>query len=749
MSNRRALRVILLIGLLLSVACASAARGDEREPVKDAGPDWFRELDDAAARGAIDPVLAKRLDGGEPVTAFAVLDPTDVLAAYGDGSRRGIATAEAVLAKMREAIQSDVHVEVVHAFDVAPLLVVRLETADQAVALLNSRFVRSITADEENQPWLTQSLPLIRQPQVNAGHLRGDGVAVAVLDSGLDYTRFAFGPCSAPGTPSTAGGTCRVAKALDVAPDDGMRDDNAVGLHGTNVAGIVAGVAPGAKLISIDVLDGPTAWDHDVIAGLDWVLTHHLSDHIRAVNLSLGHVKDWNTSSCNGGFFDRNPFVYSFTLARAAGIVPVVAAGNDAVYNGAFQDGLPSPACAGGFSVGAVYDAGPTTKSWGDPNDSSLDCTDTNAPVDSVTCFSQDGPQLDLLAPGASITAAGITMGGTSQAAPHVAGAAAILAAARPYSTEQELEGYLKTSATQITDPRTGRIHPRLDLVSAVRAAFPVPNDNRAAATPLTAWGGHYEQTTWTATKEPGEPSHAGNAGGASVWFRWTAARSGSASISTQGSDYDTLLAVYRLDANGALVPVAASDDVAGATTSAVQFTVTAGDVLLIAVDGRALTPTVAASGDLKLTTNLPNDDIAGALPIGPGWVQNGANVGATHEAGEPMHCDDTFASRSVWYRWTPSTTTSATVHASGTSMLCVAVYEASSSATGFGLLSPVAYASDDQGHPAEVAFTGTPGHSYWIAVDGVSYETNCNQVTGQCWYGTTAGPFTLSMSVP
>ena len=73
----------------------------------------------------------------------------------------------------------------------------------------------------------------------------------------------------------------------------------------------------------------------------------------------------------------------------------------------------------------------------------------------------------------------------------------------------------------------------------------------------------------------------------------------------------------------------------------------------------------------------------------------------------------------------------------------------ATGAAAGFGLLSPVAYASDDQGQPAEVAFAATPSRSYWIAVDGVSYETACNPLTGQCFYGTTAGSFTLSLTAP
>ena len=92
MSFRRTSCLILLLVLLL--VTPAVARGEELKPVprpaEEQGPDWFRDLADAAERGAIDPELVKRLEGGEPVTAFAVLDGTDVVEAYGDGGRRGV-----------------------------------------------------------------------------------------------------------------------------------------------------------------------------------------------------------------------------------------------------------------------------------------------------------------------------------------------------------------------------------------------------------------------------------------------------------------------------------------------------------------------------------------------------------------------------------------------------------------------------------------------------------------------------------
>ena len=95
MSIRRTSCLILMLVLLL--VTPAVARGEELKPVprpaEEQGPDWFRDLADAAERGAIDPELVKRLEGGEPVIAFAILDGTDVVEAYGDGGRRGVAAA--------------------------------------------------------------------------------------------------------------------------------------------------------------------------------------------------------------------------------------------------------------------------------------------------------------------------------------------------------------------------------------------------------------------------------------------------------------------------------------------------------------------------------------------------------------------------------------------------------------------------------------------------------------------------------
>ncbi|MEG4802837.1 FG-GAP-like repeat-containing protein [Microcoleus sp. ARI1-B5] len=88
-------------------------------------------------------------------------------------------------------------------------------------------------------------------------------------------------------------------------------------------------------------------------------------------------------------------------------------------------------------------------------------------------------------------------------------------------------------------------------------------------------------------TKQTGELNHAGNSGGKSIWWSWTAPSSGPVTVSTAGSSFDTLLGVYTGGSVSSLATVASNNnDPAGGQTSRVNFTATAGRTYKIAVDG-------------------------------------------------------------------------------------------------------------------------------------------------------------------
>jgi hypothetical protein len=107
--------------------------------------------------------------------------------------------------------------------------------------------------------------------------------------------------------------------------------------------------------------------------------------------------------------------------------------------------------------------------------------------------------------------------------------------------------------------------------------------------------------TNRRSTREAGEPDHAGKQGGRSVWWSWTADQSGTLTIDTFESDFDTLLAVYTGDTPASLQLVGANDDANGLRGSLVSFVAVAGKTYQIAVDGY-----LGAEGKVAITVNRP-----------------------------------------------------------------------------------------------------------------------------------------------
>lgn len=113
-----------------------------------------------------------------------------------------------------------------------------------------------------------------------------------------------------------------------------------------------------------------------------------------------------------------------------------------------------------------------------------------------------------------------------------------------------------------------------------VLPATPPANDNFSSAQVLSGVSAVASANTMGATKQSGEPNHAGNAGGHSVWYRWTAPSAGTWSLDTTGSSFSTLLAVYTGSAVNSLSAVAST------LTNSLTFTASAGVTYQIAIDG-------------------------------------------------------------------------------------------------------------------------------------------------------------------
>ena len=309
---------------------------------------------------------------------------------------------------------------------------------------------------------------LVTTDAVQATGLTGKGVTVAILDSGIDRTHPDLASslvgehCVVPpvGCPGGVGG-----RAQADGPGS-AQDDNG---HGTNVAGIITGdgriapigEAPGANVVAVKVLDANGAYldASQLVTALDWIATAR--PDVNVVNMSLGSTELFPATCDNAR---------SWTMALAA-VVHVLRLRGVTVFasamNAGATDRLAAPACLREVvSVGAVYDS-----AFG-PFDF-LGCVDQTTAADEVTCWSNSSPALDLLAPGALVTATGLgsgisTYAGTSQASPHAAGAAALLLEASPSLSPDELVALLEQTGKTVVDPRNSRATPRIDVLAAL-----------------------------------------------------------------------------------------------------------------------------------------------------------------------------------------------------------------------------------------------------------------------------------------
>jgi subtilisin family serine protease len=404
-----------------------------------------------------------------------------------DADRRLADSISLQAGRLRAALSGTGH-RVHRTFRTVPMMALRA-SEDALRVLQDSPAVLGVHEDLLLEPHLDGTVPLVGAHGAWADGWNGNGWSVAVLDTGIraghdfftdkDIVQACFAS-GADGDPGS-GGDCPNGLAEDIVSADAARHHPSHFTnydHGTLVAGPAVGrdpsafqvprhgVAPGADIIAVQVYsrfendplcgvvdDCVLSYMSDQIAGLEFVYSLRMGLRIAAVNMSIGGGRYFDQASCNAAFAGVEAVVANL---RAAGIPTIMSTGN----NG-FCDSLQGPSCiSSAIAVGATDDA------------------------DVEAAFSNYHPGMtDVFAPGVSIlTSLGsgdgdyAARGGTSLAAPHVAGAWAVAKHAFPGAgVDQVLAVLLGTGETGLTYRCGAGGQPRIRIDAALEGLGPAP----------------------------------------------------------------------------------------------------------------------------------------------------------------------------------------------------------------------------------------------------------------------------------
>jgi len=324
--------------------------------------------------------------------------------------------------------------------------------------------ILEIFEDKPVYAYLDTSVPHIQAPRVWAEGFTGEGVRIAIIDTGID-----------PDHPDFQG---RIAETTDFT-GEGPVDHNGHGTHCASIAagsgaasgGLYRGVAPGATIYSAKVLrSNGEGMMSDVAAGIEWAVDRQ----VQVISLSLG-----GQGPCDGTDF----LCETCEAAIERGITVCVAAGND----GPSAYTVGSPGCAHNvITVGAAND------------------------TDHIASFSSRGPtsdgrvKPDIVLPGVNIIAArakGTSLGkviddyyvalsGTSMATPHAAGICALLLQAEPDLTPLEIKQRLMGTAIDLGEDPYSQGQGRADAWLARHGEpTPAPEPTPPAPSPSPGQG--------------------------------------------------------------------------------------------------------------------------------------------------------------------------------------------------------------------------------------------------------------------
>ena len=488
------------------------------------------------------------------------------------------------------------------------------------------------SGSQVNPPWGLDRLDQANLPIDNVYNYpsNGAGVKAYIIDTGVQASHPQFGGRVRSGYGNYATTDCQG--------------------HGTHVAGTVGsltyGVAKAVEIIPVQVLNcsgsGSTA---TILAGIDWVIGNHASGVKAVANMSLG------------GYYN-SLLNTAVTELVNDGVVLAVAAGNED------DDACRySPASASApITVGATDDS------------------------DVRSFFSNYGSCVDIFAPGSDILSTTMRSStgyksGTSMAAPHVTGVAAVIWSLHPNwtSTQVSAEVIAIATANKVISP--GSQSPNKLLF--------VPNGGKVPSAP----------TQVTAAVS-----------GSSVTINWARPSNSGSSQITQYEVFDNndvSVCVWTIGPRQCVVNNLAPGDY--------RFKVTA-------MNSAGTSAVSSLSNRVTIAGDSRNNDFFSQSKVlnRGGGSTTGTNEDATKESDEPITYGSTNATK--WYRFTPATSSSVTIDLSGSAFDTVlGVY------TGSSVSQLILIAKDDDsgdGSASKLTFDATEGVSYKIQVGSYGYTT-------------------------
>jgi len=312
----------------------------------------------------------------------------------------------------------------------------------------------------KNTANIAWNVSLINAPQVWQQGFTGEDVVVSVIDTGVNYNHqdLTGRMWTHPSYPNHGFNFLN--------NSHNTFDDNSHGTHcagtvaGNGTAGTITGIAPGASIMALKVLDGSGSGSE---AGVWAAIQFSVEYGARVMSLSLGWKHAWNP--------DRSMWRTTMNNALAAGVIAAVAAGNEGT---SFSDTPPSQ----------VRTPGDVPPPWTNPlqlapgGNSAVVSVGSTTSTDAISSFSSRGPvtwqnvlpfidylynpgtgliRPDVVAPGSNISSlthnsnTGYTIkSGTSMATPAVAGLMALIISKNPNITPHEINQILEETALSL-----------------------------------------------------------------------------------------------------------------------------------------------------------------------------------------------------------------------------------------------------------------------------------------------------------